>query len=237
MTRMNDHQGDDPPPDPPPHTWLELQRRFDQVDRHVTELRTTVKEFDDRVKDVEITLARGTRFPPWAGGIVTALVVQIGTTVWWASGINASVQGLPQLEQRLTSAFQGMRNTESQISNVHTEHLRIRNELDSIQKRTLEGADDRWRKRDDEARMAEFGKHMASEIRRIEDKVTVLDGKVVGHSEAGWHKSDHQLYAEKVDTQLNALEKRLVAQEERSKLRDVWWDKLRELGALKGKVQ
>ena len=236
MTRVNDSQGSDPPADPPPHTWLELQRRFDQVDRHVTELRTTVKDFDDRVKEVEITLARGTRFPSWAAGIVTALVVQIGTTVWWASGITATVQDLPQLEQRLTSAFQGMRATENNLSNIQTEQLRLRNELDNIQKRTLEGTDDRWRKRDDEARMAEFGKYMASEIRRIEDKVTVLDTKVVGKSDAGWHRADHQLYAEKIDIQFQALDKRLSAQEERSRQRDTLWDRLRESGLFKGKL-
>jgi len=233
MTRAEDHEGSDPPPDPHPHTWLELQRRFDQIDTHVRDLRSTVKEFDNRVKEVEITLARGARFPPWAGGIVTALVVQIGTTVWWASGINASVQGLPDLEQRLTSAFQGMRNSEAVVTTIQGEHLRMRQELDNIQRRTIEGTDDRWRKRDDEARMAEFQRYLDSEIKRIEERIGSIDSKVVGRGDAGWHRADHNSYAEMVEHRFKAVENNLSSHERRNVERDSWWRQLWSSGVIK----
>jgi hypothetical protein len=92
--------------------------------------------------------------------------------VWWASGINSEVSTYSDTKERLTSAFQAMRNSDTAIATIQAEHLRMRHELDGITKRTLEGTDDRWRKKDDEARMAELHRYLDAQLAAIDGRMS-----------------------------------------------------------------
>lgn len=137
----------------PSHTELgHVYERINTVERKLNELQ-------DGQHRMEVALAGKPRFPVWLPTVMSAVLLflagQTLTAIWWASQITAEVSSFPALEQRLTSAFQAMRNSDATVAAMQAEHVRMRTELDGINKRTIEGTDDRWRKRDDVERMAQ----------------------------------------------------------------------------------
>jgi len=240
MTRGSDHEADfedqqQPEGGHPVHQprLSDFYGRLDRFESHIDRATEKIDDLSKRVAGLEKEVAGGPSFPMWAKGVVATIVLQTFGAVWWASQIDARVETMPMLQDRLTSAFQAMRNSDSAVSTIQSEHLRMRQELDGIQKRTIEGTDDRWRKRDDESRMAEFQRYLDSEIKRIEEKIATIDSKVVGRTDSGWHRSDHNNYAEMVEQRFKNVEKTLSNHESRNVERDGWWRQLWASGVVK----
>lgn len=151
--------------DTPNH--LELGHVYDRLKK----LEEGQNEVQKTLTAVQLKLAEGPRFPGWLPVVMVSILLFLAgqTTLGliWGGGINAQVADLPDLKGRLTSAFQGMRTDDERILSVEKESLRIRQELDTIQKRTVEGTDDRWRRRDDEARMADLQKYLDAMFARV----------------------------------------------------------------------
>jgi hypothetical protein len=145
------------------------------IHERLGKLESEIKEVRDGQHRMEVVMTSRPRFPAWLpttmATILLFLVTQTLTAVWWASDVTRRVADVPALEQRLTSAFQGMRNNDTVIATIQSEHVRLRNEMDIIQRRTIEGTDDRWRKRDDEARMSELQKYLDVKFAEIDRRV------------------------------------------------------------------
>jgi hypothetical protein len=135
---------------------------------------------------VQLKLAEGPRFPAWLPVVMVSILLFLaGQTILglrWSGNVDATLTAMlaekadiQDLKGRLTSAFSGMRNNDGTIGTIQGEHLRMRQELDNIQKRTLEGTDDRWRRRDDDARMADLQKYLDSQFGAIQGKVEKLE--------------------------------------------------------------
>jgi hypothetical protein len=149
----------------------DIYGRLDRFESHIDKATDKIDDLAKRVAGLEKEVAGGPSFPMWAKGVVATIVLQTFGAVWWASQVDARVDAMPQLSERLTSAFQAMRNSDAIVAAVQSEHVRMRQELDGIHKRTIEGTDDRWRKRDDEARMAELHRYLDAELARIHGRL------------------------------------------------------------------
>jgi len=134
--------------------------------------------------------ATGARFPGWLPAAMVAIILflagQTGTAVWWASGVDTRVTGLPDLQARLTSAFNGMRNAETALSSVQSEHVRLRDLIHSMDR------------------------ECCHEVPVIHERLKNLEGKIVGRSETGWHRPDHELYAQAMDERFKRLESEIA---------------------------
>lgn len=159
--------------DPP--SFRDLNHRLDRFETHIDRASQKVEDLTDRVTSLEKEVAGGPSFPLWAKGMVATLLLQTAGAVWWAAQIDARVESMPQLQERLTSAFQAMRNNDSVIATMQSEHVRIRQELDGIQRRTIEGTDDRWRKRDDDAKMADLQRYLDAQFKGLDERLNAQE--------------------------------------------------------------
>jgi uncharacterized protein HemX len=82
--------------------------------------------------------------------------------------------------------------------------------------------------------LARFADDVKDRLPKLEAQVESLQGRIVGNTSDGWHRRDHELYAELVAARFAAIEQRMSAQEQRSVQRDAWWQRLWDSGALKG---
>jgi hypothetical protein len=82
--------------------------------------------------------------------------------------------------------------------------------------------------------LTKFADDLKDRVPKLEADVDLLKGRIVGNSSDGWHRRDHELYAELVAARFAAIEQRMTAQEQRSVQRDAWWQRLWDSGALKG---
>ena len=121
-----------------PHSWAELQRRFDQVDHHVRESATKLDRLTERVHGLETQIAGGPQFPLWAKGMVATILLQTGAAFWWAGAIDERVNQVPDLSARLTSAFTAMRNSDVTVKQMEDEHIRMQSAVDALVKKALE---------------------------------------------------------------------------------------------------
>lgn len=135
---MTDEHGDDSSTPVAVRSWSELQRRFDQVDNHVRQSTDKIEKLTDRIHAIETQLAGGPQFPLWAKGMVATILLQTGAAFWWAGSVDQQVSMVPDLSARLTSAFQGMRNSDLTVQRMEDEHLRISAAVDALVKKAME---------------------------------------------------------------------------------------------------
>jgi len=83
--------------------------------------------------------------------------------------------------------------------------------------------------------LAKFADDARDRLPKLESDVEQLKSQIVGRGPEGWHRRDHESYAETVNARLAALDQRLTAQESRSVARDAWWQRVWESGVLKEK--
>ncbi len=190
-------------------TRLELGHVYSKLES----LEQGQKENTKGLHEVQLELARGRRFPlPMYGFLGSLTLAVLGATFVLYSELKlntAAVAEMPELRERLTSAFSGMRAAEQAKSAVLEEQVRMRNVLGDVDRRCCQ------------------------EMPVIGEKVKNLEGRIVGNTAEGWHRRDHELYAESVRLRFENLEKRMDAQEQRSQVRDSWWDALKSKGVLK----
>ena len=82
--------------------------------------------------------------------------------------------------------------------------------------------------------LTKFADDLKDRLPHLEADVDSLKGRIVGNTAEGWHRRDHELYAEVVAARLAALDQRMTVQEQRSVQRDGWWQRLWDSGLLKG---
>jgi hypothetical protein len=86
--------------------------------------------------------------------------------------------------------------------------------------------------------MAKFADELRDRIPALESSVSGIQAtirdRLVGNTSEGWHRRDHELYAEGINARMLALDQRLSVQENRSAQRDNWWQRVWESGVLKG---
>lgn len=137
-----------------------------------------------QIKLTEVAAA-GYRFPGWLpnllGSILIVLVAQSAGAIWWASGINSEVASFQEMKGRLTSAFQGMRSAETNVASIQQEHVRIRDVIHEVDRRCQQNA-------------------------ILEERLNALSEKVVGKTDNGWHKADHEQYAQYIEERFKRLE-------------------------------
>lgn len=133
------------------HELVDIHRRLDRL--------------TEQMQSLELQIARGGRFPPAAWGAFIALflaVVGSGGTLY------------SELQMSRTNAGKALTLIEQHALNapVLRETVgRMRHELDEINRRTAEGTDDRWRKRDDETRMAELHRYLDTQLGSLRERI------------------------------------------------------------------
>jgi hypothetical protein len=137
---------------------------------------------EQRLLAVEEAVKHSKTELPWQFWIalLSLMVVVLGAafTTWdRISRMDERVASMPNLQERLTSAFQAMRNNDASVATLQQEQLRVREELDGINQRTIEGTDDRWRRRDDEARMAEMQRYLDAKLSAIDERLEKIDAR------------------------------------------------------------
>lgn len=132
------------------HTYADIHRRLDRL--------------DDRLKEVEVAIARGARFPAWGGTVLVAMVLQLGASVYWGGQLTQKVDSLPSLKAQCDDC-------ERKIADVRAVQQVVIQRLSEVEKTAAGGTDDRWRKRDDEARMAEAQRYMDTRFAALEHRV------------------------------------------------------------------
>ena len=143
------------------------------------ELRDIHRRIDllvEQIHALEVTVARGSRFPAWAGGLLVLAAVQIGGQVY----LNAELRGDVSRAAEIA--------------------------IDSSQRNQI--------------------------VPVIEERVKNLEGRIVGNTSEGWHRKDHDLYAQMIDVKLGAIMQHIEHIEARNKVADGNWDKVRARGLL-----
>lgn len=173
------------------HT-LELGHVYDRLkklEEGQGEQQKTLQAIQLKITEVA---ASGPRFPTWMPQVTVAILIflmgQTGAAVWWASGINTEVASYAELKGRLTSAFQGMRSAETNIAAIQQEHVRIREIVHEVDKRCA-------------------GTPVLAE------RLNALSEKVVGKTDNGWHKADHEQYAQYIEERFKRLEALISARQ------------------------
>ena len=189
-------------------TKLELGHVYSKLEG----LEKEQKEIARGLHDVQLELARGRRFPLAMYGFLGTLTLAVAGAAFVLHAelkLNtAAVEQMPELRERLTSAFNGMRAAEQAKASILEEHTRMRGVIHDIDRRCC------------------------LEMPVLSEKVKNLEGRIVGKSGEGWHRSDHDLYAQMVDVKLGAIMQHIEHIEARNKVADGNWDKVRARGLL-----
>jgi hypothetical protein len=186
----------------------DVHRRLDKLDEHLSSLKDAVAadrlEAAKQFAAVKEAVATRARFPGAAYGAAATLLVAIVGTGFVLFG-------------QLQAAAADSRKALTLIE----EHLKA----DPTHRYTVEN-------------LAKFADDVKDRLPKVEAEVSsiqeTLRTRLVGNTSEGWHRRDHESYAEAVNARMAALDQRLTAQENRSAQRDGWWQRVWESGVLKG---
>ena len=167
------------------YTGDELRDIHRRIDSLKEESERQFNSLTGKLHDLEVTLARGTRFPPAAWVAAFAIVLSVVGT---GSVLFAELQ-----QARITSARANL------LIETHVQGASGR--MEKIE--TASTAVQEWSK----------------VIPLLQEKMANLETRVVGVGPNGWHRDDHNLYAEKIEAQHDAFDRRLRQVEERLKTR------------------
>jgi len=178
MSRETDIKSTDP-------AQVELGHVYDRLktlEEKQSEVQKTLHAVQLKLTEVA---AEGHRFPGWLpnllGSILLVLVVQSAGAIWWASGVNSEVDSFRDLKGQLATTIAGMRSIESSIAAVQQEHVRMREVVHEVDRRCQQNA-------------------------VLEERLNALSEKVVGKTDKGWHRPDHEQYAQYVEERFKRLE-------------------------------
>lgn len=152
-------------------------------------LESEQKEIRKGLHSVEVRLAEGRRFPMPMYGILATLTLSIlGAAFLLYSELKlntAATSELPELKERLTSAFTGMRSAEQTKAAILEEHVRLRGVITGMEH------------------------ECCRQTPILGEKIKNLENRIVGQGPEGWHRKDHDLYAQAIEERFKRIEERL----------------------------
>ena len=119
-----------------------------------------IHELDSRVQGIELEVAKGGRFPAWAGGLLVLAVVQIGGQIYLNGQISSDLSRLPAMEANCKAMESALSAQRDQVTDLSAR-------MKSVEDRTTGGTHDRWTATADRERMADFQRWVESELRAI----------------------------------------------------------------------
>lgn len=160
---------------------IDLHRRLGGFERHMGEVRD---QLDARLRDIEVTIARGVRLPPWLAPVLTSIAIfllgHLGATVWWGATISVKVTGIPQLEQRVVA-------TDAHIADVRERLVGLVQRTGEVEKQLAGGTDDRWRKADDVRTMNDLHRLLDERFAGVDRRLTAQEQRSA-ERDRWWHQ-------------------------------------------------
>jgi uncharacterized coiled-coil protein SlyX len=137
-----------------------LSEQLRHQERILTEQNANIHELDGRIKSVEIEVAKGGRFPAWAGGLLVLAVAQIGAQIYLNGQIGSENSKLPTMEANCKALEARVNVQRDQVTDLAAR-------MKGVEDRTTGGTHDRWTATADRERMADFQRWVESELRAI----------------------------------------------------------------------
>jgi hypothetical protein len=117
-------------------------------------------ELDTRVQGIELEVAKGGRFPAWAGGLLVLAVAQIGGQIYLNGQISSDLNRIPAIEANCRALEANLAAQRDQVTDLTAR-------MKSVEDRTSGGTHDRWTATADRERMADFQRWVEAELRAI----------------------------------------------------------------------
>jgi|OM-RGC.v1.022194196 hypothetical protein len=130
--------------------------------------------------------------------VVLFFLAQTAGAVWWAADQSAKVGLVPDIVKRLDTQLQVLVDHGEEIKNADRKYISLSGRVDALATRltALERLVDR-------AASAELEK---TRHESLTSRIETLEARIVGRSAEGWHRTDHEAYAESIERRLRKLE-------------------------------
>lgn len=165
-----------------PSVPADLHHRLDVYEREVAQMRGSLNELSMQVSDLRVTVAtalsKRVQLPGWANALLSGLLgialLQGGGAIWWGSSITRQVDQLGKDASRLTTVME----SQGPIGEAMRSDCReLRARVASLEVKTQEGTDDRFRRRDWIEAKTDLHRELGLERQRIWDAIAAIQGR------------------------------------------------------------
>ncbi len=161
---------------------------FDHLEREIDRLDADIVELKQK------HIFRPAAWVP----VVLFFLAQTAGAVWWAADQSAKVGLVPDIVKRLDTQLQVLVDHGEEIRNVDVKYISLSGRVDALATRVMAAE-----RLVDKAASAELEQ---TRHQSLTARIETLEARIVGRSAAGWHRSDHEAYAEGIERRLRKLE-------------------------------
>jgi len=136
----------------------------------LSDIQHRLDKLDDRMHNVEVALARGARFPAWAGGLLALALGQLGGQIYLNGQVTNKVEALPALKAQCDEC-------DRKITQVREKQVEVLSRLGELEVKAREGTDDRWRKADDVRAMTELNRYLDERFKESDRRIKTQEDR------------------------------------------------------------